>query len=232
MKNKLIVALDFPNIDEAKNLVEILEDEVNFYKIGLEMMMSGDYFEMIEFLSEKNKKIFADLKLYDIAETVGRAVKNLSKYQNIEFLTIHCASKEIMQQAVKNAGNIKILGVTVLTNLDEKDLSDMGFDKNLSTENLVLKKAKLAQECQVSGIVSSGFEAKIIRENVGDNLQIICPGIRLSDISGDDQKRVVDVKTAFGNGANYIVVGRPINRAENPLTEAKKFQKEIASFYG
>ncbi|MFT6346470.1 MAG: orotidine-5'-phosphate decarboxylase [Myxococcota bacterium] len=226
-KDRLIVALDFPDIKSAKELVEKLGDEVTFYKIGLELLMSGDYFEMIDWLAKRNKKVFADLKLYDISATVGKAVKNLSKYPNIHFLTIHAASLGIMQEASKNKGNMKILAVTVLTNLDQDDLADMGFDPDLSLENLVIKKAKLAKKSGIDGVVSSGLEAQMIRNNLGEDFTIVSPGIRLKEVVGDDQKRVVDVKTAFLNGVSYIVVGRPINAVTNPLEAAKEFQKSI-----
>ena len=230
-RDRLIVALDFPDIHSAKNLVEVLGDEVVFYKIGLELLMSGDYFKMIDWLAKKNKKVFADLKLYDISATVSKAVKNLSSYPNIHFLTIHSASKDIMQQACENKGKINILAVTVLTNLDQKDLNQMGFDPQISLETLVIKKAKLAAESGVDGVVASGLEAKIIRQTLGKDLTIVAPGIRLENvdqINSDDQKRVVDVKTAFLNGVSYIVVGRPINSSSNPLLAAQNFQKEIS----
>jgi orotidine-5'-phosphate decarboxylase len=191
--------------------------------------MSGNYFEMIDWLAKKNKKVFADLKLYDIGATVGKAVKNLSLYPNIEFLTIHAASKSIMQEAARNKGNIKLLAVTVLTNLDQNDLNQMGFDENLTLENLVIKKANLAKECGIDGVISSGIEAVNIRKNCGNNFIIACPGIRLEAIKNDDQKRIVGAKEAFTNGANYIVVGRPITKAENPLAAAQEFQKQINS---
>ncbi|MFT6332543.1 MAG: orotidine-5'-phosphate decarboxylase [Lentimonas sp.] len=228
-KDKLIVALDFPDIKSAQNLVEKLGDEVTFYKIGLELLMSGNYFEMIDWLAAKNKKIFADLKLYDISATVGKAVKNLSKYSNIEFLTIHAASVGIMQQAAANKGNIKLLAVTVLTNLDQEDLNQMGFDPKISLEDLVIKKAKLAHKSGIDGVVSSGLEAQNIRQNLGADFTIVTPGIRLKTVENDDQKRVLDVKTAFLNGSNYIVVGRPISKAEDPLAAAKEFQREVIS---
>lgn len=226
-RDKLIVALDFPDLKSAQNLVEVLGDEVSFYKVGLELLMSGDYFKMIEFLAKKNKKVFADLKLYDISATVAKAVKNLSQYPNIHFLTLHAASEDIMRGAAENKGKINLLAVTVLTNLDQNDLNQMGFDPKISLENLVIKKAKLAQKCGFGGVVSSGLEAKIIRENCGNDFTIVTPGIRLEAIAGDDQKRAVDVKTAFLNGANYIVVGRPINASSDPLSSAQKFQIQI-----
>ncbi len=225
--DKLIVALDFSNIEKAKALVNELGDSVNFYKIGLELAMSGDYFELVKWLEIKNKKVFCDLKLFDISKTVGKAVKNLNQYQNIHFLTIHAGSHDIMRKAVENKGKIKILAVTVLTNLDQNDLTIMGCDPKLSLEDLVLKRAKLAKECGIDGVVCSGLEAKSIRQELGKTSIIVTPSIRLTTITDDDQKRVVDVKTALTNGANYIVVGRPINQSPNPKQTAEEFQQEI-----
>jgi orotidine-5'-phosphate decarboxylase len=222
VSEKLIVALDFPNIDEAKNLVNELGDEVVFYKIGLELMMSGHYFEMIKWLKSKDKKVFADLKLYDIAETVGRAVKNLANY-DIDLLTIHASSKGIMQRAAENKGNMKIIGVTVLTNLDENDLFEMGFDRNVSLQDLVIKKTDLALNSGLDGVVASALETKLLRRNFGNDFDIITPGIRLERIANDDQKRVASVEEALNYGANYLVVGRPITRSENPKEAANKF---------
>lgn len=225
-KEQLIVALDFANFDEAKLMVELLGDEVSFYKIGLEMMMSGDFFKMAHFLKENDKKIFADLKLYDISETVARSVKALSKI-DVDLLTIHCANSEIMKRAAQEKGNMKLLGVSVLTCLDKSDLNEMGFDKNLSLEELVLKKAELAVKCGIDGVVSSALEAKMLRKNLGDNFLITTPAIRLEK-SNDDQKRVASVSEALKNGANYLVVGRPITRSEDPKQSAQKFNQEIA----
>lgn len=139
MTDKLIVALDTPNFFQAKSLVENLGEKVSFYKIGLELMASGDYFQIIEYLKSRHKKVFADLKLYDISQTVGKSVANLAKF-DIDILTIHCANHEIMARAVENKGKMKIVGVTVLTNLNVQDLEQMGFDKDLSIEKLVQKR--------------------------------------------------------------------------------------------
>lgn len=232
MKNnndRLIVALDFENSKQAKSLVEELGDEVNFYKVGLELAMSPDYFELISWLAKKNKRVFADLKLYDIANTVAKAVKNLTKYDNIEFLTIHTASREIMTQANNNKGNIKILGVSILTNLDQNDLHDIGFDKDYNITDLVIKKSKLAKECGLDGVISSAIEAKTIRENLGDEFLIVTPGIRPDFLpkTNDDQKRVASVNEALNNGVNYIVVGRPITQNNNPALIAHKINQQL-----
>ncbi len=225
-KNSVILALDLPDFKAAKNMVEKTQDEIGFYKIGLEMMMSGDYFKMIEFLKSKNKKIFADLKLYDIPQTIARAVANLAQY-DIDFLTIHSANYEIMSAAVQNKGKMQILAVTVLTSLEKNDLSEMGFDEKYSLEELVVKKAALSMRAGVDGVVASANEAKKLREKLGEKFIIVTPGIRL-EANNDDQKRVADVKTALQNKSNYLVVGRPITQAVDPAIAAKNFNKIIA----
>ncbi|MCE2687946.1 MAG: orotidine-5'-phosphate decarboxylase [Rickettsiales bacterium] len=229
--NKLIVALDVENLHEAKKLINQLDEQVNFYKIGLELMMSKDYFHLIDFLYQKNKKIFADLKLYDIGNTVGRAVENLAKMP-IDLLTIHIANRDIMKRACENKGNLKIIGVTVLTSLDNQDIMEMGFDKSLSVEELVIKKTALALECGLDGVVSSALEADKLRKNFGDDFVIVAPGIRLNQEDKpirDDQKRVTTINQAIDSGASYFVVGRPITRSENPYEIAKLFQQQIIS---
>lgn len=224
--DKLILALDVPDFVAAKNLIEELGDEISFYKIGLELMMSGDYFPLIDFLKNRQKKIFADLKLYDISQTVGRAVKNLASHE-IDLLTIHSASHRIMEQAAQNKGRMQVIAVTVLTNLDQKDLREMGFDPSISLEELVLKKAALTLKSGLDGVVASGVEAKNLRQNLGKDFLIISPGIRLEAVAGDDQKQVCDVKTALENGSSHLVVGRPITRADSPKAAAKLFKKFI-----
>ncbi len=226
---RLIVALDVADISAAKKLVDDIGDSVNFYKIGLELMMSGEYFTLVKWLKNKGKKVFADLKLYDISETVGRAVANLAQYE-IDLLTIHTASRAIMEKAAQNKGKMQVIGVTVLTNLDQKDLNEMGFDPNISLQNLVLKKTELALNSGLNGIVASALEAPNLRQKFGKDFLIVSPGIRLENIANDDQKRVADVKTALINGSSHLVAGRPITREANPKEAAKKFQKLISDF--
>lgn len=220
--DKIIFAIDFPDFDRAKDIIDLTSDSLSFYKIGLEMMASGDYFKTIEYLKKKQKKVFADLKLYDIPQTIGRAVKNLSKY-DIDFLTIHSANQEIMRSASENKGNIKIIAVTVLTCLQKEDLDLMGFDRSFSISDLVIKKTKLALDSGIDGIVASGLETKIIREKLGNDFLIITPGIRDSDSLPDDQKRTVTINQAISYGASHVVIGRPISKSENPADAAKKF---------
>lgn len=227
-KNKLIVALDFSDLESAKNMVLTLGDEVSFYKIGLEMMMSGCYFDMITFLKSHNKKIFADLKFYDIANTVGAAVRNLAKL-DVDLMTIHASSQDIMKAAVDNKGNSKVIAVSVLTNLDEKDIVQMNYNPNLSLDELVLSKAKMSINCGLDGVVSSALRAKNLRDNLGEDFLIVSPGIRLNSDNNDDQKQVADVKTAIENGVSHLVVGRPITKSGDPKESAKTFLQMISN---
>lgn len=225
--NNLIVALDFPDYNSAKILVEQLGSRVTFYKIGLELLMSGNYFNLIEFLAKKNKKMFIDLKFFDIGQTVVKAIENLNNYPNIIYTTIHSTNRESMERIAESKGNIKILAVTILTSFNQNDLADINLDPNISLEDIVIKRAKLAKECNIDGVICSAFENKRIRSEVGKDFIIANPGIRLEKLDQDDQKRIVDVKTAINDGANHIVVGRPINRATDPREMADKFLNEI-----
>ena len=170
--------------------------------------------ETVKLSDYRGKKVFADLKLYDIPETVGRAVKNLAKH-DIDLLTIHASSRAIMTQAVANKGDMDLLAVTALTCLDQNDLNEMGFNPDLSLEDQVIKKAALAIDCGVGGVVASAHEAKTLRANLGNDFKIVTPGIRLEE-SNDDQKRVTTPARAVESGADYLVIGRPITRASDP----------------
>lgn len=225
-KDRLIVALDVPSAAQAKDLVEQLGDSVSFYKIGLELFMSGEYFELLEWLSERGKKIFVDLKFFDVPATVGRAVAQLNG-KGVTFATIH-GNDSIMRAAVENKGDVQILAVTVLTSLDRGDLDDLGFDCDVT--ELVLSRAKRAVEIGCDGVVASGQEAAAMRERLGDSFMVVTPGIRPVD-NDDDQKRVVTAQQAFENGADYIVVGRPIRDAADPRQAAESLQSEIAAVF-
>ena len=223
---RLIVALDVPTASEAKALVEVLADSVVFYKIGLELFMSGEYFELLDYLNSLNKKIFVDLKFFDVPATVGRAVAQLNG-KGVTFATIH-GNDSIMRAAATNKGDVKILAVTVLTSLDRGDLDDLGFDCDVN--DLVVSRAKRAVEIGCDGVVASGQEASTMRAKLGDSFMVITPGIRPID-NDDDQKRVVTATQAFENGADYIVVGRPIRDAENPKEAALALQAEIDAVF-
>ncbi len=224
---RLIFAMDVPDCDRARQLAEELGDSVVFYKIGLELMMSGGYFELLEWMLARDKKVFADLKFYDIPATVGRAVRKI-KDRGASFLTVH-GDKSIMEAAAENKGDdLKVLVVTVLTSLDKSDLKDLGFDRDVG--DLVLSRAKLAFETGCDGVISSGLEAPKLREHVDPRLLVVTPGIRPdTGESTGDQKRVVTVSQAFRNGADLIVVGRPIRDAKNPRAAAESIQATIAA---
>jgi orotidine-5'-phosphate decarboxylase len=206
--------------------VDELGDSVTFYKIGLELMMSGGYFELLDWMLARDKKVFCDLKFFDIPATVGSAVRQL-KDRGASFLTVH-GNRSIMEAAAENKGDsLKILGVTVLTSLDRGDLDDLGFDCDIG--DLVLSRAKQALESGCDGVISSGLEIPKLREFIDNKLLVVSPGIRPVDNKPTgDQKRVVTVETAFSNGADHVVVGRPIRDAESPRAAAEAMQASIA----
>ena len=232
VRERLIFALDLPNHKEALEMVEKLDDSVVFYKLGLELFMAGDYFNLIDTLIKKGKKVFVDLKFFDIPKTVGSAVRQL-RDKGASFATVH-GNDNILQAAVEEKGDtLKILAVTVLTSLNRGDLDDLGFDCDV--DKLVLSRAKRALQLGCDGVISSGREAKPLRENLGNKLLVITPGIRPVDNDEinfpDDQKRSVTVENAFLNGADHIVVGRPIKNAPDPYHAAQEIQKTIHSIF-
>ncbi|MBD08665.1 MAG: orotidine-5'-phosphate decarboxylase [Gammaproteobacteria bacterium] len=223
---RLIVALDVPNIYEAKSLVDKLGSTVEFYKIGLELATTRDYFDLLNWLTNQGKSVFADLKLYDVPATVSAAVRQL-RNSGATFLTVH-GDKSIMEAAASEKGDLQILAVTVLTSMDNEDLKQMGI--GLDVEDLVLERAKLAISSGCDGVIASGLEVQTLRQTLGNEATIVTPGIRPADSSViDDQKRIVTPKTAFEDGTNYIVVGRPIRNAIDPKSMAETIQAEIAA---
>jgi len=222
---RLIVALDVPSAAGAKALVEKLGDAVRFYKVGLELFSTDGYFGLIEWLAKRGNKVFADLKLYDIPETVARAVANLSS-SGASFLTVH-GHRSVMEAAAREKGALKILAVTVLTSFDQRDLDEMGSTKTV--EELVLGRAALAAQTGCDGVIASGHEASALKSRFGKRLLVVTPGIRPAENKpADDQKRTVDVAQAFANGADYIVVGRPVRDAKDPRAAALAIQGTIA----
>ena len=229
-KDRLIFALDVDDCKKAKNLVEELGDSVSFYKLGLELMMTAEYFDLMSWMLKKDKKIFADLKFFDIPATVGAAVRSL-KNRGASFVTVH-GNQAIMESAAENKGDsLKVMAVTALTSLDRGDLNDLGFDCDVS--ELVLSRAKRALEAGCDGVMSSGIEAPQLRKHINEKLLVITPGIRPVDNKPcEDQKRVVTVEKAFSNGADYIVIGRPIRDANNSRLAAENIQKSIDIIFG
>ena len=224
--DRLIFAVDVPEVEQAKDLVTQLGPSVDFFKIGMELMMTGNYFELLDWLVERDKKVFVDLKLFDVPATVSKAIKRLSK-RGAYFTTIH-GNQSMMEAAVSEKGDLKVLAVTALTSLDRGDLDDLGFD--CAVEDLVISRARRAYESGVDGIVASGLELPSIRKAVEDKILIVTPGIRpVENRQTDDQKRVVTVERAFQDGADYIVVGRPIQNADNPREAAELIQESISN---
>lgn len=223
---RLIFALDVSSVAEAKNLVESLGDAVQFYKMGLQLFMAGDYYNLVDWLTAKGKKVFVDLKFFDVPETVAAAVKQLNG-RNVTFATVH-GNDEILKAACRERGSVKILAVTVLTSLDQGDMTALGFA--VDVEKLVLSRAERAFAVGCHGVISSGMEAEGLRNKLGENLLIVVPGIRpVANV--DDQKRTVDVEDAFRLGADYIVVGRPIRNAPDPRKAAADIQQRIARLF-
>lgn len=225
-RERLIFAMDVSSVAEAKALVAELGDSVSFYKLGLQMFMAGGYFELVDWLRKMEKKVFVDLKFFDVPQTVKAAVGQL-KNRDVQLVTVH-GNDRIMEAAAAAKNNLKILAVTVLTSLDEGDLKDLGFTCNV--EELVLSRAKRALACGCDGVISSGLEAARLRSELGEKLLVVAPGIRpVANV--DDQKRTVGVKEAFLNGADYIVVGRPIKEAQDRRGAAENIQQTIAALF-
>ncbi len=227
-RERLIFAMDLPSADAARRLAGQLGDSVAFYKLGLELFMSGDAFELLDWMVGRGKKVFLDLKLFDVPATVAGAVRNL-RNRGVTFATVH-GNQAIMEAAAGAAEGFGILAVTVLTSLDRGDLDDLGFQCDV--EQLVLSRARRALAAGCAGVVSSGLEAKMLRAGVDDRLIVVTPGIRpVENRPVDDQKRVVGVAEAFGNGADYIVVGRPVRDAADPRAAAESIQSTIAGLF-
>ena len=226
-RSRLIVALDVPTAAEARALVERIGDAAVFYKIGLELAMAGGYFELLEWLVKRGNQVFVDLKFFDIPETVGRAVAAL-RGRGVTFATVH-GNQAMMEAAAREKGEVKILAVTALTSLDRGDLDDLGFSCDVG--RLVLSRARRAIEAGCDGVISSGLEAQALKSEFKDRLLVVTPGIRPVENRADDQKRTVDVAQAFANGADYIVVGRPIRDAADPRAAAQAVQATIATIF-
>ena len=209
-------------------MVEQLGDAVHFYKLGLELATSGGYFELVDWLAGQGKRVFVDLKFFDVPATVAAAVRNLNN-RGVAFTTVH-GNQSIMEAAVAAKADVKVLAVTALTSLDRGDLDDLGFDCDV--RDLVLSRARRALEAGCDGVIASGLELPALRQAVDDQLLVITPGIRpVDNRAEDDQKRVVTVEQAFADGADYIVIGRPIRNAPDPRKMAQSIQATIAQAF-
>ncbi len=221
-RERLIFALDVPSLEEARSLISKLGDSVEFYKLGLEVFLSGHYFELLAELKGKGKKVFADLKLFDIPATVAAAVRQLARHE-INFCTVH-GNDSMLRAAAEAKGKMQILAVTALTSLDQGDLDDLGFQCDART--LVLSRARRALSLGCDGVVSSGLEVSALRKHADHRLITVCPGIRPIH-NDDDQQRVMTPFQAIRDGADYLVVGRPIRTASDPAMAAESIQTEI-----
>lgn len=223
-RERLIFALDVADARIARTMVEELGDAVHFYKLGLELFTAGGYFELVKWLKRQQKKVFADLKLFDVPQTVAGAVARLSE-QGVDLITVH-GNQGMMEAAASVPDRADVVAVTVLTSLDEGDLKDLGF--SCDVESLVLSRARRAMEAGLEGVVASGQELRRLRAVLGDKLLVVTPGIRpVTNREADDQKRVVTPATAIRAGADHLVVGRPIRDAQRPRLAAIELTRQI-----
>jgi len=225
VNERIILALDVDSPEQAKELVKKTESHINFYKVGLQLFMAS-WFEIVDWLSARGHKVMVDLKFFDIPETVRLAVAQLNN-RGVTFATIH-GNDPIIRAAVEAKGDLALLAVTVLTSFDQEDMQAMGMTQSI--EDLVYFRARRALELGCDGVVSSGLEAKRLRDRLGAKLLLVTPGIRpganIYD-QQDDQQRIVTARQAIADGADYLVVGRPITKAAEPIEVINMLQDEI-----
>jgi orotidine-5'-phosphate decarboxylase len=228
-RDRLIVALDLPSVTAAEAMIARLGDSVTFYKIGYQLAFAGGL-PLIRQLADAGKKVFIDLKLHDIGNTVARGVESVAAL-GATFLTVH-AYPQTMKAAVEaRAGsNLKILAVTVLTSYDDRDLHAAGY--RLGVSDLVEARAQQAQALGIDGLVCSPEEAASLRKIVGRQMGLVTPGIRPAGSASGDQKRIMTPARAIAAGADYLVVGRPVMEAADPKAAAETIQAEIAQALG
>lgn len=224
-RDRLIAALDMPTVAEAEAMVDRLGDSVTFYKVGLQLIYAGGA-AFARDLAASGHKVFLDAKLLDIDNTVAHAVENIVKL-GVTFVTVHAYPKA-MRAAVAARGDapLKLLGVTVLTSMSDRDLADAGYDRELS--DVVLARAADAKAVGMDGVVSSPAEATAVRGRIGTGMAIVTPGVRPAGAAVGDQQRVATPAAAIRAGADYLVVGRPITAAADPAATAEAIQAEIA----
>lgn len=226
-QERLIVALDRHSTKTAIQLLDELGDSIIFYKVGLELFLntSGN---ILQELSIRQKKIFLDLKFHDIPNTAAAAARFTSHLQNVDMFNVHASGGSAMIQAAASAkqGHQILLAVTVLTSLDDNDIAQL-FNTNINSAELALNLALIAKKSGANGVVCSAQEAHIIKEHCGKEFITVCPGIRPSDSPLDDQKRTITAKNALKNGADYLVIGRPITEAAKPKEAALRILDEM-----
>ena len=225
IEDRIIFALDVDSLEEAEKWVDRLGSHINFFKVGLQLFIAG-WFNVIKMITKRGHKVMCDLKICDVPETVKLALRQL-RNRNITFATV-IGNDPIVRAAVAEQDGVKILAVTVLTSIGDEDIIAMGYEGSI--EYLVLYRARRALKIGCDGIISSGIEVPKLRDELGDNFLIVTPGIRPDDnteIPGDDQRRIVTAQNAIINGADYVVVGRPISTAKDPIAVVKSMQHEI-----
>ena len=231
-KDAIIFPLDVPSVEQARHYVELLGDYVGMFKVGLELFIrSGP--TLIRLIQDSTRAgIFMDLKLHDIPATVFRAMERIAEL-NVDLATVHCGENAAMlEAAVKGShGRVGVLGVTVLTSVDSDDIRRAGFRQEYcdTLSALVMKRAAMAKAAGCSGVVCSGLEVKAIKQQLGKKFLAVTPGIRpLSTVAGqDDQRRITTPAQAIANGSDYLVIGRPIRDADDPISAAEKIAREI-----
>jgi len=226
--DRLILALDVPSAAEAERLMDQVEQQITFVKVGLELYTAAGP-NMVQRLIERGKRVFLDLKFLDIEETVRRATERVAA-MGVEFLTIH-ANRKALAAAVKGRGNsnLKLLAVTVLTNFDSHDLREMGIQH--SVQDLVTARALLASETGCDGVVASGEEPGVLRQKVGPRFLIVTPGVRPAGKDTDDHARATTPSQTIEAGADYLVVGRPIRAASDPAAAASAILAEMQAAF-
>jgi orotidine-5'-phosphate decarboxylase len=227
LKERIIFALDVDSADHAKKLVERLEGHIRFYKVGLQLFLAG-WFPVVEWIAERGHRVMLDLKFYDIPQTIKLAVGQL-RGKGVTFATVH-GNEPIVEAAVQAGAEVKIVAVTVLTSFGKEDMEKF-FGLRCKVEDLVVERARQAIDSGAAGIVASGVEAPRLRRELGDDYLIITPGIRVGGTGAgwDDQKRIMTAGQAIRGGADYVVVGRPIRDAADPISVIEAMQEEIAA---
>lgn len=227
LNERIIFALDFATGDEARHWVQKTDSDIKFFKVGLQLFLASGW-SIVDFITGRGNKVMLDLKFFDIPETVSLAVKQLAD-KGVSFATVH-GNRPIIEAAVKAKGDLKLLAVTVLTSFDEADMIEMGMTKPVS--DLVVARARNALELGCDGVVSSPLEVAALRAGFGEKFFIVTPGIRPGlnrDMAKDDQKRVATAKDAIQNGADHVVIGRPISKSDSPLETIRLIYDEIAA---
>ncbi|WP_276795877.1 orotidine-5'-phosphate decarboxylase [Fusobacterium gonidiaformans] len=233
-REKIIIALDFPTEEKAKACVESLGEEAVFYKVGLELFLNSQG-KILEYLREKGKKIFLDLKFHDIPNTTAMASVFAAKKDVVMFNVHASGGKKMMQKVIEETKKINeaasVIAVTILTSFSEEEIQNV-FQSKLSLKELAIHFASLAKEAGLSGVVCSPWEAADIKKVCGESFQTVCPGVRPKWSATNDQERIMTPKEAVQHGCDYLVIGRPVTKHENPKEAMRMIVKEVEEGLG